>query len=126
MVNPVAYELSLPSAMGKVHNVFHVGLLKAYHADATRATFVPLVPQLAEDGGPIMEVERILDHRDVSVSSGGRGRQSKHKIVREYLVSWQGFGPQEASWEPESNLRDQASEMLDTYHKSVGKVTYQP
>ena len=122
VVNPVAYKLALPKSMGKVHNVFHVWLLKKYHADAARATFVPFVPALAEDGTSIEEVERILDHRDVKRTRGGKGRKTKVKVLREYLVSWQGRDRSEATWLPEEDLMAQAEEMVSTYRKSIGKV----
>lgn len=121
-VGPVAYELALPSAMGKLHRVFHVGLLKPYFADATRVTFQPLIPKLSDEQGPVMEVDRVLDHRDVTVTRGGKKRGKHTRTVREYLVSWQGFDAADATWEPEDNLMEQAEAMLLTYRKSIGKV----
>ncbi len=88
VINPVAYQQALPSSMGKLHNVFHVGLLKPYFADAARATFRPLMPQLADEQGPVFEVERILDHRDVPVARSGKKlahkKAQKAGSLREY------------------------------------------
>jgi hypothetical protein len=108
--------------MGKMHNVFHVGLLKPYHVDSARAAFKPFVPQLADKRGLVFEVERIVDHRDVEVSRSGKGRAKKPQIVREYLVKWHGYPDADTSWEPESNLLGAADKMLETYRKSIGKV----
>jgi hypothetical protein len=122
VVNPVAYRLALPSAMRRLHDVFHVGLLKPYHADAARATFRPFVPVLSDELGPIMEVDRILDHRDVQKAHSGKGRRAQSQVIREYLVQWHGFSQADTTWEPEGNLLGAADDMLATYRKTIGKV----
>jgi hypothetical protein len=35
-IGPVAYEINLPSQLTKVHNVFHVSLLRKADVDPTR------------------------------------------------------------------------------------------
>lgn len=119
VVNPVAYKLELPTAMQRLHPVFHVGLLKAYYPDAKRATFRPFVPISSDEDGPIMEVERILDHRDVVYTHGGKNRTTRTQIVREYLVHWHGYEHDAATWEPEDNLMGAADTMLAVYRKSI-------
>ena len=32
-VGPVAYRLALPPELGKIHNVFHVSMLRRYRSD---------------------------------------------------------------------------------------------
>jgi hypothetical protein len=91
----VAYQLDLPSDW-RIHNVFHVNLLKPCPVDATfdddQEYFRP---------GPIPStknkyiVQRLLDRRTV-----GTGRNRK----QEYLVHWKGYPAYESTWEPESNL----------------------
>jgi hypothetical protein len=90
VVNEVAYALTLPSNM-KCHDVFHVGLLKAYNS---RGTVQP--PSVSFDiaSEPEFEVEKIISHRDV-------GRKASR---REYLVKWSGFGPEHNTWEPLRNM----------------------
>lgn len=122
VVNPVAYRLALPTALRRMHNVFHVGLLKAYHSDVARSTFRPFVPKLSDEQGPIFEVERILDHRDVEHKQSGKGRITRNSVVREYLVQWQGYPVEDASWEPASNLLNASDKAFSTYQKSIGKV----
>jgi hypothetical protein len=74
-----------------------------------------------------MEVERILNHRDVKYTHGGRKTSGKKRItrvqvVREYLIHWHGYRREDATWEPEDNLIGAADEMLATYKKSIGRV----
>jgi Chromo (CHRromatin Organisation MOdifier) domain len=92
-VNEVAFKLELPGNM-KCHDVFHVSLLKPYRADAN--TQPPPPPDVVE-GELEYTVERVLDHRDKRV-----GR----KTVREFLVRWQGYGPEHNTWEPQSNMNN--------------------
>ncbi len=114
-VSPVAYRLALPSALTRLHPVFHVGLLKPYVADAARARVVAPLPELDRDGELVWAVERLVDHRDVPVS--GRSRRTR----REYLVRWAGFAACEDTWEPASNLLEGAADMVAAYWNSVGR-----
>ena len=104
-VGEVAYKLELPPNY-RIHPVFHVSLLKPYVANGP---YVPKPPAfLDDDGNPYWSVDSILQHRE---------RKQGSKIHREYLVCWEGFGPEHNTWEPESNLRADliVSEMVDQY-----------
>ncbi len=100
-IGPVAYKLELPANM-KIHNVFHVALLKAYRSD-TRSYDPP--PPITINGDIEFEVETILSHRDRK-----RGRGS----TREYLVKWTGYGPEHNTWEPERHLSN-CSDAIQSY-----------
>jgi hypothetical protein len=90
-VGEVAYRLKLPPRL-KWHGVFHVSLLRAY-VDSGTVTPPPL-PEVIE-GEVEYVVESILNHRVV----GGQKRPQ-----RQYLVKWEGYGPEHNSWEPETHL----------------------
>ena len=85
-IGAVAYKLDLPDSM-KVHNVFHISLLKAYNRDNRIA--LPPLPEVIDDE-PEWEVDKILDHRLVK-----RGR--KNKV--EYLIKFVGYGPEHNMWQ---------------------------
>ena len=101
-VGPVAYRLQLPEGY-LIHNVFHVSLLKKYHAGKNVA-----LPPPAEwiDGDWEYEVECILWHRVKKATN--------HGPRKEYLIKWKGYGPEYNTWEPESNLSN-AQEAVQEY-----------
>jgi hypothetical protein len=90
-IGAVAYKLKLADTM-RIHDVFHVSLLKPYHPDS-RVKAPP--PPLHIGGNLEYEVETILNHRDRR-----RGRSTR----REFLVKWVGYQPEHNTWEPEKHL----------------------
>lgn len=102
-VGNVAYQLELPSTM-KMHNVFHVSLLKPYHSDGS---YQPPPPLFVLDDDLYYEVEAVLQHKDVR-----RKGVTKGYTTRYYLIKWKGYGHEHNTWEPEDNLTQGA---LDSY-----------
>ena len=47
-IGPVAYRLELPSKMSRIHNIFHVSMLRKYVSDPSHILEVPPV-ELNED-----------------------------------------------------------------------------
>jgi hypothetical protein len=89
VINPVAYRIELPSNL-KLHDIFHVSLLKAAHDRPGSTTVPPPAPEMV-DGEWEYEVESILSHRFL--------RNNK----TEFLVKWLGYGPEHNTWETEAN-----------------------
>ncbi|KAK3509139.1 hypothetical protein QTP70_020250 [Hemibagrus guttatus] len=105
-VNPVTCRLQLPPEY-KIHPVFHVSLLKPHHPSVLLSTEPgtaeePPLPLLVDDGTAYL-VKEILD----SLCRGGR---------LEYLVDWEGYGPEERSWVPRNDILDPS--LLEDFHTS--------
>ena len=88
MVGSQAAELELPSTV-RIHDVFHVSLLKPFTA---RPGEVANPPVVYVDGDQEFDVEYIKSHRG-----------SKRNL--EFLVHWEGYTAEHDSWEPATALR---------------------
>jgi hypothetical protein len=101
IVSDLAYRLQLPEHI-KIHDVFHISLLKPYHASDRHET--PPPPEFIDDQLEY-EVETILDHREIK-----KGR----KKTRQYLIRWLGYGAEYDTWEPEENVSN-CQELVQNY-----------
>jgi hypothetical protein len=88
-VGEVAYRLQLPDG-ARIHNVFHVGVLKPFHGTPPSST--PPLPPL-QHGRLLQAPERVLR------SQLRRG----HWYVQ---IQWTGLPTQEATWEKVEEFRD--------------------
>ena len=102
-----AYKLVLPSKI-KVHPMFQVSLLKEYFKDLVRPKHEQVlrpVPKLVENYEEY-EVETILNKLKL------RSRDM------EYLVKWQGYHVNEATWIPSSDLGNAKRAVQDFERKA--------
>ena len=89
-----AYRLKLPDSW-KIHDVFHISLLKRWRTAVYRQEEYHTQVELEESDEPRYEVEKIL-----------RWRKAKGTGRREYLTLWTGYPLEEATWEPEESFDD--------------------
>lgn len=92
-IGPVAYELKLPEGW-KIHNVFHVSLLRKYVSDPNHV--LPELPKVAPEGNLLGEPEKILQ-----VDT----QHLRNRSFRRFLVKWKDYPEDEASWEREVDFK---------------------
>ncbi|KAK3568755.1 hypothetical protein QTP86_016279 [Hemibagrus guttatus] len=101
-INLVTYKLLLPPGY-RIHPTFHVSLLKPHYPSVSPSTEPggePPLPLLLDDG-TAYKVKEILDSRR-------RGSRL------EYLVDWEGYGPEERSWVARDDILD--PNLLEAFH----------
>ena len=93
-VGAVAYELALPPALGHIHNVFHISMLRPYKPDFNRAI----------DYQPI-EINQDLTYVEVPVAIVDRRiKKLRNKEITLVKVIWRNHDVEEATWELESDM----------------------
>ncbi|CAN6685973.1 unnamed protein product [Malus baccata var. baccata] len=95
-IGEVAYRLEFPSELSKVHNVFHVSMLRHYIYDPSHV--IPLQSleinlDLTYDEEPVT----ILDWKD---------KVLRNKTVSLVKVLWRNHSVEEATWETEDRMRE--------------------
>ena len=110
VVGKAAYPLQLPAQLSEVHDVFHVSMLRKCLSDATPV--VNLEDIEVQDGVTYEEQPvRILDTKE---------KVLHNKIIRLVKVLWQHHEVEEATWEPELEIREKYLHLFATRGKFRG------
>ena len=96
-IGPVAYRFALPPELAKLHNVFHVSMLRKYHFDESHILLVQDVQ--VQSNFPYDEESNAILAREV--------KQLRNNQVPLLKVLWQHHGMKETTWELESTMMAQ-------------------
>ncbi len=106
VLSPVTDRLKLTPQFYKIHPVFHVSKIKhVFRSPLQPLISAPPPPRLIE-GSPAYSMRRLIDVR-------------RRGIGYQYLVDWEGYGPEERCWIPARDILDLA--LIDLFHQRHGE-----
>ena len=94
-IGPLAYRLALPPELSRIHNVFHVSMLRRYRSDPSHVLKESEV-KILENMSYIEEPVKIVDRRI---------KQLRKREIPMVKVVWKHHGLEEATWETKEKMR---------------------
>ncbi|MCO5581239.1 hypothetical protein L7F22_035117 [Adiantum nelumboides] len=107
-INDVSFRLRLPDTW-KIHNAFHVSLLKPFRGDVPDDGEPDEQPKV-EENEEILVPEHILAHKDT---------KTKGKVRRRFLVKFKNYPALDAKWMEEEDLAD-TPQIVKLYLEAFG------
>ncbi|MCO5574376.1 hypothetical protein L7F22_028159 [Adiantum nelumboides] len=107
-INDVSFRLRLPNTW-KIHNAFHVSLLKPFKGDVPDDGEPDEQPEV-EENEEILVPEQILAHKDT---------KNKGKVRRRFLVKFKNYPALDAKWMEEEDLAD-TPQIVKLYLEAFG------
>ena len=102
-VGSVAYRLALPPELEKIHNVFHVSMLRRYRSDPSHVVSsetIDLKPDLTYEEEPVEILAREV-------------KELRKKRIPLIKVLWRNHKTKEDTWESEEVTRQQYSQLFN-------------
>ena len=96
-VGEVAYRLTLPSELSRIHPVFHVSMLRKYISDPShviQTDDVEIGEDLKYDEYPVAIIDQQV-------------KQLRSKHIPMVKVIWKNHSVEDCTWELEQDMRDQ-------------------
>ena len=94
-IGPLAYKLALPLELARIHDVFHISMLRRYRSDPSYVLKDSEV-EISENLSYVEEPVKIVDCRIKQL------RQWEIPMVK---ILWKHHGIEEATWETEEKMR---------------------
>ena len=94
-IGPLAYRLALPPELSRIHDVFHVSMLRRYRSDPSHVLKDSEVT-LSENLSYVEEPVKIVDRRI---------KQLRQREILMVKIVWKHHGVEEATWETEEKMR---------------------
>ena len=91
----MAYRLSLHPELARIHNVFHVSMLRQYRSDPSHVLRDSEV-EISDNLSYVEEPIRIVDYRI---------KQLRNREIPMVKVVWKNHGVEEATWETEQKMK---------------------
>ncbi|MCO5579302.1 hypothetical protein L7F22_033156 [Adiantum nelumboides] len=103
VINDVFYRLSLPASW-KIHNAFHVSLLRQFVGELPNQPEDSPQPEV-DELDEVLQPEQILAHKE---------RRQGGRMVRKYLVKFKNYSAMDSKWMEEADLAD-TPQILELY-----------
>ena len=102
-VGPVAYRLALPPDLERIHNVFHVSMLRRYRSDPSHVVSsetIDLRPDLTYEEEPVEILAREV-------------KELWNKKIPLVKVLWRNHRTEQTTWESEETMQQQYPQLFD-------------
>ena len=99
----VAYRLALPPDLEKIHNVFHVSMLRRYRLDPSHVVFSETIE---------LRLDLTYEEEPIEILAQ-EVKELWNKKIPLVKVLWRNHKIKEATWESEETMRQQYSQLFN-------------
>ena len=102
-MGPVAYRLALPPDLEKIHNVFHVSMLRRYRSDSSHVV-----------SSETIKLRPDLTYEEESVEILAQEvKELRNKKIPLVKVLWRNHKTEEATWEGEETMQQKYLQLFN-------------